>query len=146
MGNCAPPAGSNDHRGTDRPRASQTVEVLAGLIAELDSATEAGEFYDHVCEALCRLTSMERAGLLLYDPATRAVRPVGSHGVDTGSLGEVEGTLDETPIAQRALAEDRVVEASGRARATRSRPATRASPGSPRSPAARSRPAGAGSG
>ena len=88
--------------------------MLAGLIAELDSATEAGEFYDHVCEALCRLTTMERAGVLLYDPATRAVRFVGSHGVDREAVGEIEGTLDETPIAQRALAEDRVVQASER--------------------------------
>ena len=87
--------------------------MLAGLIAELDSATEAGEFYDHVCEALCLLTSMQRAGLFLYDRATRAVRPVGSHGVDAARLGEVEGTLDETPLAQRALSEDRVVEATG---------------------------------
>ena len=55
---------------------------------------------------------MERAGLLLYDSASRAVRAVGSHGVDKGLIGEIEGTLDETPIAQRALAEDRVVDAS----------------------------------
>jgi signal transduction histidine kinase len=86
--------------------------VLAGLIAELDSATEAGEFYDHVCEALCRLTSMERAGLTLYDPATHAVRAVGSHGIDKNLMGGIEGTLDETPIAQRALAEDRVLATS----------------------------------
>lgn len=96
------------------PAHPDTVEVLAGLLAELDSATEAGEFYDHVCEALCRLTEMERAGLLLYDSATRAVRAVGSHGVDKTLIGQIEGTLDETPIAQRALAEDRVVEASER--------------------------------
>jgi signal transduction histidine kinase len=88
------------------------VEVLAGLIAELDEATEAGLFYDHVCEAACRLTSLERAGLLLYDPARIAVHAVGSHGVDKNLIGQVEGTLDETPIAQRALAEDRVVYAS----------------------------------
>ncbi|MQA74275.1 MAG: GAF domain-containing protein [Solirubrobacterales bacterium] len=94
------------------PAHPDTVEVLAGLIAELDSATEAGEFYDDVCEALCRLTSMRRAGILLYDPATRAVRFVGSHGIDREIVGEIEGTLDETPLAQRALAEDRVVEAS----------------------------------
>ena len=95
------------------PTPPDTVEVLAGLIAELDSeTTRAGDFYDDVCEALCRLTSMERAGTLLYDPATRAVRFVGSHGVDKELIGEIEGTLDETPIAQRALAEDRVVEAS----------------------------------
>jgi signal transduction histidine kinase len=86
--------------------------VLAGLIAEVDSATEGGEFYDHVCAALCRLTTMKRAGILLYDTASRAVRPVGSYGVDTELMAEVEGTLDETPIAQRALAEDRVMAAS----------------------------------
>jgi signal transduction histidine kinase len=55
---------------------------------------------------------MQRAGILLYDPATRAVRFVGSHGVGKEMIEGVEGTLDETPIAQRALAEDRVVEAS----------------------------------
>ncbi len=86
--------------------------MLAGLIAELDTATEAGEFYDDVCEALCRLTSMRRAGLLLYDPASRAVSPVGSHGIDPALLDGVEGTLDETPVAQRALAEDRVISVS----------------------------------
>lgn len=94
------------------PPHPRTVDVLAGLIAELDSATEADEFYDHVCEALCLLTSMERVGLLLYDSGTHAVRPAGSHGVDANLLGDVEGTLEETPIAQRALAEDRVVETS----------------------------------
>ena len=55
---------------------------------------------------------MERAGLYLYDPTLRLVRAVGCHGVDPALLAGVEGTLDETPIAQRALAGDRVVEAS----------------------------------
>lgn len=88
--------------------------MLAGLIAELDSATEAGEFYGHVCEALCGLTAMTRASLLLYDPATRAVRSAGAHGLDAELIGQIEGTLDETPIAQRALAEDRVITATER--------------------------------
>jgi signal transduction histidine kinase len=57
---------------------------------------------------------MERAGLFLYDPTLRSTRAVGSHGVEPSLLADVEGTLDETPIAQRALAEDRVVEASER--------------------------------
>lgn len=95
------------------PAHPDTVEVLAGLIAELDSATEAGEFYDHVCEALCRLTSLERAGVLLYDSASRAVRSAGSHGLDKELIGRVEGILDETPIARRALAEDQIVVADG---------------------------------
>lgn len=98
-------------RHTSAPRAD-AVDVLVGLLAEADSATETGEFYDHVCEALCRLTSLRRVALLLYDPAYRAVVPVGSHGVDPALVAQIEGTLDETPIARRALGEDRVVEAS----------------------------------
>jgi signal transduction histidine kinase len=57
---------------------------------------------------------MARAGLYLYDPTLRLVHAVGSHGVDPSLLVGVEGTLDETPIAQRALATDSVVEASER--------------------------------
>ena len=83
------------------------------MISELDATTDAGEFYDHVCEALCRLTRMERAGALLYDPATHAVRPSGSHGLDRELMAAVEGTLEETPMAQRALSEDRVIVATG---------------------------------
>jgi signal transduction histidine kinase len=55
---------------------------------------------------------MERVGLFLYDPTLRSVLPVGSHGIDSALLEGVEGTLEETPVAQRALAEDRVVEVS----------------------------------
>ena len=33
------------------PRAG-TVEVLVGLLAELDEATESGVFYDRVCQAV----------------------------------------------------------------------------------------------
>ncbi|MBS1878713.1 MAG: GAF domain-containing protein [Actinobacteria bacterium] len=90
-----------------------TVDVLVGLLAELDEATESGVFYDRVCRAVCSLTTMERAALLLHDDAYRAVIPVGSHGLDPELLKVIEGTLDETPIARRALEEDRVVEVSG---------------------------------
>src|SRR5215217_2533239 len=91
---------------------ADTVDVLVELLAEIDAAAEADDFYDRVCEGLCRLTSMERAGLFLYDRTLRIVLAVGSAGVDPDLLEGVEGTLEETPVAQRALAEDRVVEAS----------------------------------
>ena len=94
------------------PRAG-TVEVLVGLLAGLDEATESGVFYDRVCRAVCTLTSMKRAALLLNDETYRAVIPMGSHGVDPELLKRIEGTLDETPIARLALEEDRVVEVSG---------------------------------
>jgi signal transduction histidine kinase len=90
-----------------------TVDVLVGLLAELDEATESGVFYDRVCRAVCSLTTMKRAALLLHDDAYKAVIPVGSHGIDPSLLEVIEGTLDETPIAREALQEDRVVEISG---------------------------------
>ncbi len=94
------------------PRAG-TVEVLVGLLAELDEATESGVFYDRVCRAVCTLTSMQRAALLLHDDSYRTVIPMGSHGIDPELMRRIEGTLDETPIARRALEEDRVVEVRG---------------------------------
>src|ERR1700761_3282123 len=94
------------------PRAG-TVEVLVGLLAELDEATESGVFYDRVCQAVVTLTSMKRAVLLLHDETYRSVIPVGTCGVDTELMKRVGGTLDETPIAQLALEEDRVVEVGG---------------------------------
>jgi signal transduction histidine kinase len=84
------------------------VELLAGLDADPGEGGRA--FYDRLCEAMCHLTSMERAGLLLYEEARRIVVPAGSHGFDSDLVGGVHGTLEETPVAQRALSEDRVVE------------------------------------
>jgi nitrate/nitrite-specific signal transduction histidine kinase len=91
------------------PRAG-TVEVLVGLLAELDEATESGVFYDRVCQAVVTLTTMQRAVLLLHDETYRSVIPVGTCGVAPELMKRVGGTLDETPIAQLALEEDRVVE------------------------------------
>jgi signal transduction histidine kinase len=90
---------------------TQALDVLVELLSELDDSS--GEaFYDRLCEAVCRLTSMERAGLYLYDDARKLVVPVGCHGVDPALLQQTYGTIEEAPIARRALAEDRVVEAS----------------------------------
>jgi signal transduction histidine kinase len=94
------------------PRAG-TVDVLVGLLAEIDEATESGVFYDRVCRAVCALTTMRRAALLLHDGTYQTVIPVGSCGVDPELVKQIGGTLEETPIARRALEEDRVVEVSG---------------------------------
>lgn len=87
------------------------VELLSGLDA--DGADAPSAFYDPLCEAVCRLTSMQRVVLVLYDDARKLVVPAGSHGIEPDLLADVFGTLEETPLAQRALAEDRVVTASG---------------------------------
>jgi signal transduction histidine kinase len=47
--------------------------------------------------------------LFLYDPGRRMVLPAGSHGVEPEILAHTYGTLEETPIAQRALASDEVI-------------------------------------
>jgi len=95
---------------------SDALEVIADLLPELegDQLSSGPRFYDRLCEALCRLASLQRAGLMLYDEARKLVVPAGSHGVDPAQLEQIYGTLDETPIAQRALAEDRVIEVSDR--------------------------------
>jgi signal transduction histidine kinase len=93
---------------------TDALDVIVGLLGALDGSTQSGrDFYNRLCEACCRLGSMERAVLLLYDDARQLVVPVGSHGVEGGLLSGVYGTLEETPIAQLALSEDRVVEVTG---------------------------------
>lgn len=88
------------------------LDVFVELLLEIDSATPSTEFYDRLCEAVCRLTTMRRAVIFLYETARRTVVAEGSHGVDRALLADVHGTIEETPVAQRALEEDRVVELS----------------------------------
>jgi signal transduction histidine kinase len=93
---------------------TDALDVIVELLTELDQEPGSGPgFYDRLCAALCRVTDMERASLLLYDEARQLVVPVGSHGIESGILEDIYGTLEETPIAQVALAEDRVVEVHG---------------------------------
>jgi signal transduction histidine kinase len=88
------------------------IDVFVALLSELDTAAPPLDFYSRLCEAVLRLTSMERAGLFLYEPNRHTVGAVGCAGVDPAILRDVRGTLAETPLAQRALREDRVVEVS----------------------------------
>jgi signal transduction histidine kinase len=90
----------------------ETLDVFVELFSEIESETGPGGFYNRLCEALCRLTTMRRAVLMLYDESLARVVAVGSHGIDPSLLVDVHGTLDETPVAQRALARDEVEELS----------------------------------
>jgi len=99
------------------PARTDALDVIVELLREFDRDRDprAGGpgFYDSVCTALCNMGGMERAGLLLYDEARQLVMPVGSHRIEPTLLDNVYGTLEETPIAQVALSEDRVVEVTG---------------------------------
>ncbi len=86
------------------------------LLAELDTDTSSTEFYDRICEAICRLTTMRRAAIFMADVSRRRVRAVGSYGTSFAQLARLQPTpaLVSTPIAQRALLEDQVVVVSDR--------------------------------
>ncbi len=83
--------------------------MFAELLAEIATDTSSTEFYDRICEAICRLTTMRRAAIFMSDAARRRVRAVGAHGTSFSQLAALRPTLVNTPIAQRALLEDEVV-------------------------------------
>jgi nitrate/nitrite-specific signal transduction histidine kinase len=116
------PSIQNQNAGPDVPRRNPSVErpaslfagvepleVFVELLADIDTDTSSTEFYDRICEAICRLTSMRRAAIFMADAGRRRVRAVGAHGTSFSQLAALRPTLINTPIAQRALLEDQVV-------------------------------------
>ena len=85
--------------------------MLLELLGELDEAAAGSPraFFDRICRGICELTEMTRCALLLYDEREKRVLPAGSHGIEEEIVEQLHGTIDETPIAARALAEDRVI-------------------------------------
>ena len=92
----------------------EPLEVFVELLADIDVQSSSTEFYDRICEAICRLTTMRRAAIFMADADRRRVRAVGAHGISFSQLAALRPTLVNTPIAQRALLEDRVVVISER--------------------------------
>jgi signal transduction histidine kinase len=89
----------------------EPLEVFVELLADLEADTTSTEFYDRICEAICRLTTMRRAAIFMADLGRRRVRVVGSHGTSFSQLSTLQPTptLISAPIARRALLEDAVV-------------------------------------
>ena len=109
------PTGTLDGRPRDDAGAGDSYGpirlVLLELLSALDSAAEGSPraFFDRLCFGVCELTPLTRCALLLYEQTEKRVMPAGSHGIDDAIVAELHGTLEETPIAALALAEDRVV-------------------------------------
>jgi signal transduction histidine kinase len=82
------------------------VELLAG--ADVDSQTD--DFYSRLCEATCRVASMDRAVIFRYDDARRRVHAAGAYGLDLDVFENAQVTVESAPIARQALEEDRVIE------------------------------------
>jgi signal transduction histidine kinase len=98
--------------GETEALSSEALDLVVRLLLELDVDEASGDgdpFSDRICEAICELTSFERAVLFLYDATSQLVIPAGSHGVDPEILAHTYGALEETPIAREALERDAVV-------------------------------------
>lgn len=100
---------------TERPAALfagvEPLEVFVELLADLPTETSSTDFYDRICEAICRLTTMSRAAIFLADLPRRRAVVVGAHGTSFRPLITLSPSpeLLASPIAQRALVEDQVV-------------------------------------
>jgi len=98
---------SGDRAPVVRVDALETfVELLTRV--EVDGSSES--FYSSLCEAVCRLTSMDRAVIFRYDEAHRRVRAAGAYGLDLDRFTRSRVTVGSAPIARQALEEDRVID------------------------------------
>ena len=88
------------------------LHVFVSLLGEVEQATPdaPGAFYNRLAEAVCRLGSMPRAVVFVYDDVARRVRVVGSHEVDIELFDGHILAIESAPIAGRALDLDAVVE------------------------------------
>jgi signal transduction histidine kinase len=96
------------------------VEVLSQSEGRQSSADDVGVaaprgdgFYDHLCEAVCRLARMRRAVIFRYDAARRRVRAAGAHGLSVERFADAHVTVESAPMAAESLREDRVIEVAG---------------------------------
>lgn len=86
------------------------IEIVVDLLSQVESDDAPSSFYDRLCEAICRVTSMDRAVLFRYDAPVRRVTAAGVHGLDRTQFRDFLFNPDTTPLARQALVEDRVVE------------------------------------
>ncbi len=89
----------------------EALDLLSGLLAEAEAGTPQA-FYSRMAEATCRLASMRRALIFVYDEEQAAVRAVGAHDISLAAFADASPTAAQVALARRALAEDRVVEVS----------------------------------
>jgi signal transduction histidine kinase len=86
------------------------LETFVELLTRADADGSSESFYSSLCEAVCRLTSMDRAVIFRYDEAHRRVRAAGAYGLDLERFTHSRVTVESAPIARQALEEDRVID------------------------------------
>jgi signal transduction histidine kinase len=88
------------------------LETFVELLTRSEEDRSSDAFYSSLCEAVCRLASMDRAVIFRYDEGRRRVRAAGAHGIDLGIFEKAHVTVESAAIARQALVEDRVIEMS----------------------------------
>lgn len=91
----------------------EVLDVVSALLLGIGEGSPPDAFFSSLCEAICKLASMERAILFRYDGVRRRVRPVGAHNMDIERFADLYVTIDSVPVARSALTEDRVLEVVG---------------------------------
>ncbi len=86
------------------------LETFVELLTRVEADGSSERFYSSLCEAVCRLTSMDRAVIFRYDEAHRRVRAAGAYGLSLDRFAHSHMTVESAPIARQALLEDRVIE------------------------------------
>jgi signal transduction histidine kinase len=88
------------------------LHLFVSLLGEVEQATPVapGVCYSRLAEAVCRLGSLPRAVVFIYDDVARRVRIVGSHDVDIELFDGHNLAIEVAPIAGRALDLDQVLE------------------------------------
>jgi signal transduction histidine kinase len=86
------------------------LETFVELLTRVEADGSSESFYSSLCEAVCRLTSMDRAVIFRYDEAHRRVRAAGAYGLDLERFARARVTVESAPIARQALEEDRVID------------------------------------
>jgi signal transduction histidine kinase len=112
--------------GSTDARSEGGIDALELFVEVLSQAEEAqsvhddlgpspagDEFYDRLCEAVCRLARMRRALIFRYDSGRRRVRAVGAHGLGLDQFADAHVTVESAAIAAQSLREDRVIEIAG---------------------------------
>jgi signal transduction histidine kinase len=91
------------------------LETFVELLTRSEDDGSSDAFYSSLCEAVCRLTSMDRAVIFRYDEARRRVRAAGAYGIGLDRFADAHITVESAPIARQALLEDRVIEMDAKA-------------------------------
>ncbi len=89
------------------------LELFVEVLSQSEAGATVDGFYDHLCEAVCRLARMRRALIFRYDSADRRVRAVGAHGMDIEPFAGAYVTVESAPIAAQAIRQDQVIEVVG---------------------------------